>query len=574
MENSILSRYSTYEEMLKNSEQIPLHEFQSMNAEEMPRFAEGLFTEPPGPGLRRKRKKLADFTQDEKQARRKLKNRIAAQSARDRKRIETEMQCKSLDSLQAEVERLREENMSLRGDNQALREDNSKLRKENNELRTERTIKLERDLDRLNYQRSSSGSPNSMSVCINSPTTSNSHKHHLNAINMNHKNVARFDPLSSQSTPLKNSIVGSVPPSGSSPVGFTTNPTTTAVKRPADGLLMSQKEKTLRLATPVIRTTKNIRIVHVHQKLKQETKQVAQAIKTEQTIEQRHQFQKVSAFYTLVLTILFQTASNIVKTRNQNSTSRELNKRLRTIAMIKKIKQNRRQALKNIPRSRVLTVTNRNQQPSNNNHLPTELRSFPQPTEIWETNPPKIVRKNPVELLHRQQQSPPVVATHQAHRHQVQPPQIITSSPNKIPKIVLSMTSCSRSPNPQQPMDLKTLESSTTQREKISLTGGPALLRTTKHSTSPVLKLKGTTTLTTPCPVHQKTMNTGNCLACSIKKNNSRAVAMSARTLNMLNVADHVVRDVTLQVEARRRRRATIAGREALPPRTTTPQTL
>jgi FtsZ-binding cell division protein ZapB len=165
---SIIKQYQTYEELLRHSEQIPLQEFQAMNADEMPRFAEGLFDEPPGPGLRRKRKKLADFTNDEKQARRKLKNRIAAQSARDRKRIETEMQCKSLDNLQAEVERLRNENISLRSDNQLLRDDNAKLRNENNQLRAERTVKIERDLDRLHYQqgqRHSSASPNSLMAC-------------------------------------------------------------------------------------------------------------------------------------------------------------------------------------------------------------------------------------------------------------------------------------------------------------------------------------------------------------------------------------------------------------------------
>merc|ERR1712141_997217 len=113
--------YTTLSEvdMIKISEQIPLNDYANMG-ELLPRYAQGLFDEPPGPGMRRKRRKLADFNADEKTARRKLKNRIAAQTARDRKRIETEMQCKSLDNLQAEVERLRNENISLRSDNQLL----------------------------------------------------------------------------------------------------------------------------------------------------------------------------------------------------------------------------------------------------------------------------------------------------------------------------------------------------------------------------------------------------------------------------------------------------------------------
>ena len=63
-----ISQYRTYDELLRNSENVPLREFQALGSN-MPKFADGLFDEPPGPGLRRKRKKLADFTEAEKQAR-------------------------------------------------------------------------------------------------------------------------------------------------------------------------------------------------------------------------------------------------------------------------------------------------------------------------------------------------------------------------------------------------------------------------------------------------------------------------------------------------------------------------
>ena len=46
-----IAQYPSYDELLANSEQVPLHEFQSLNSNQMPRFADGLFDSPPGPGL-------------------------------------------------------------------------------------------------------------------------------------------------------------------------------------------------------------------------------------------------------------------------------------------------------------------------------------------------------------------------------------------------------------------------------------------------------------------------------------------------------------------------------------------
>lgn len=128
-------------DMINISEQIPLTDYANMG-ENLPRYAQGLFDEPPGPGMRRKRRKLADFNTDEKTARRKLKNRIAAQTARDRKRIETEMQCEKLSETKEEVIRLRQDNESLRNDNASLREDNARLRQENAELREKLQLAL------------------------------------------------------------------------------------------------------------------------------------------------------------------------------------------------------------------------------------------------------------------------------------------------------------------------------------------------------------------------------------------------------------------------------------------------
>jgi len=56
----------------------------------------------PCPEIGRKRKKLDDFTPQEKMIRRKLKNRVAAQNARDRKK-------ERLDQLETVVTRLEKE---------------------------------------------------------------------------------------------------------------------------------------------------------------------------------------------------------------------------------------------------------------------------------------------------------------------------------------------------------------------------------------------------------------------------------------------------------------------------------
>lgn len=63
---------------------------------------------------KRKRQKLTHLTQDEKMMRRKLKNRMAAQSARDRKKAQ-------MDDLEKIVIRLEKQNAALMKENQTLR---------------------------------------------------------------------------------------------------------------------------------------------------------------------------------------------------------------------------------------------------------------------------------------------------------------------------------------------------------------------------------------------------------------------------------------------------------------------
>lgn len=486
-----ISQFKNYAELLKHSEQIPLQEFQAMASGQMPRFAEGLFDEPPGPGMRRKRKKLADFTANEKQARRKLKNRIAAQSARDRKRIETEMQCKSLDDLKAEVERLRAENISLRTDNTTLRTENNQLRSENNDLR-----KQDRpSMDRTVYIRNPSSGSSSRKL---SPKRENSPVI-VTTTDGNGVPTARFDPQVRTSSFQTNNVAHVSP---TNKVGHVYNTVGTIQANPAEGLLMHQKKTTNQ---PVIRAPTNTTTItdnNEHNK-----------ITTTAPQEQAHNFQTVQAMYTLVLTILFQTASNIVNTRATTSCSRELNKRLRTIALIKKIKETRRQPVPSV-------ATNQRPNPGNN-----QLRHFPQPIAIWETGPQNTE-------LTKETKAPPAKRVRKASATTLRTTKTIGAvrSTNKTPRTASSTTFYCHSPNPV-PVNKVSTHYSTTQSPTTSSTGGPDR-----------------------CPVHVTTNTyTPNCLACVTARATSRPVRMSEQTLNKINIADHVVRQVTLQVEQKRR---------------------
>lgn len=76
----------------------------------------------------RKRKRLDDFTPQEKMIRRKLKNRVAAQNARDRKK-------ERLEQLENVVSRLERENKELKKSNEELRSNMTLLMSQNKEMR-------------------------------------------------------------------------------------------------------------------------------------------------------------------------------------------------------------------------------------------------------------------------------------------------------------------------------------------------------------------------------------------------------------------------------------------------------
>jgi len=92
----------------------------------------------------RKRKRLDDFTPQEKMIRRKLKNRVAAQNARDRKK-------ERLEHLETIVTRLEKENNELKKSNEELRSNMSLLMTQNKTMRQ----KLGMDEVKFNVPKSS-----------------------------------------------------------------------------------------------------------------------------------------------------------------------------------------------------------------------------------------------------------------------------------------------------------------------------------------------------------------------------------------------------------------------------------
>jgi len=78
--------------------------------------------------VKRKRQRLNHLSQEEKIMRRKLKNRVAAQNARDRKKAK-------MDELDHDVVHLRQQNEKLKLENQLLKEQNRLLQNENKSLK-------------------------------------------------------------------------------------------------------------------------------------------------------------------------------------------------------------------------------------------------------------------------------------------------------------------------------------------------------------------------------------------------------------------------------------------------------
>lgn len=83
----------------------------------------------------RKRANLDHLSPEERLQRRKLKNRVAAQNARDKKKAQTEEMEKLIDQMRAEKEKLAEENARLQAFNTHLQLENASLLEENKDYK-------------------------------------------------------------------------------------------------------------------------------------------------------------------------------------------------------------------------------------------------------------------------------------------------------------------------------------------------------------------------------------------------------------------------------------------------------
>lgn len=477
-----IAQYPSYDELLANSEQVPLHEFQGLNSNQMPRFADGLFDSPPGPGLRRKRKRLSDFSDKEKQARRKLKNRIAAQSARDRKRYEADQNLKNMEELENEVRRLREDNRILRNENQQLREDNAGLRQENMILRQEQRGSISNSPDNLLKRRKIDHIPKSENFNNNdnsdwrvdssysSPSSGSYKNEQSHQYSTNFIQVEKMEFHDNNSSNL-------VDPHA---VERKSNSVQSS-KNPADGLPMPRGQ-----------TSKSSRMVVI-----QET--------TKKTCPQTPTFDQMRALYTLVMTVLFQTAGTMVSKTVQESTTTTTT----TVPSNSKELSRRLKAVQNLKEKTKL------------------VRRITSPLNFWETQ--NLIPNQSQTTITKQTKMPSPYFQH--HRSQDKSPMMPSS------------TTSSKTSQKAQNLQIKSTLSSSMQLEHPNLSiGGQDQLKNKTKEGAQQHQMQ-------VCPIHST--KTQNCLACQVKA--ETPVTMSPEFLMKINISDHMLRQATQAVQRKRK---------------------
>lgn len=497
-----IAQYPSYDELLANSEQVPLHEFQSLNSNQMPRFADGLFDSPPGPGLRRKRKRLSDFSDKEKQARRKLKNRIAAQSARDRKRFEADQNLKNMEELENEVRRLREDNRILRNENQQLREDNAGLRHDNMILRQEQRGGLSSSPELIKRRKIEQHIPKSENLNNHDSSYNNHDSNYSSPSSGSYKNEhnqqysTNFIPVEKMEVQVVNDSSNNLVDPHAVERKNNGNSSVQSSKNPADGLPMPRGQKT---------TIKSSRMVAI-----QETTKKQQTTPTPT-------FEQMRALYTLVMTVLFQTAGTMVTKTTATTTTESA----QTTATTTQTTQ--QSSLKELNR-RLKAVQSLKEK--------TKLiRRLTSPLNFWETQ--NLITQD--QQVHQTTHQTPKMPSPYFQHHRSQ---------DKCPTMPSSRTSSKTSQKTQiNPVPTKSTLSSSTMLELPSFsTGGKDQLKSkTKEEAVQQHQV---------CPIHSA--KTQNCLACQVK-GTTTPVTMSPEFLMKINISDHMLRQATQAVQRKRK---------------------
>jgi hypothetical protein len=233
---------------------------------------------------------------------------------------------------------------------------------------------------------------------------------------------------------------------------------------------------------------------------------IQETTKNQQTYQQTHPtFEQMRALYTLVMTVLFQTAGTMVsKTVQESATtttattvpsnSKELNRRLKAAQSLKE---------------------------------KTKLiRRITSPLNFWETQ--NLIQNHQSQTTTKM----PIAPYFQHHRSQ--------DKCQTRPSSTISSKTSQKAQNPQT----KWIQSSSTPLELQSLsTGGQDQLKNKK------MKEGFQQPQTQVCPIHSA--KTQNCLACQVK--GTSPVTMSPEFLMKINISDHMLRQATQAVQRKRK---------------------
>merc|ERR1712038_1220633 len=229
---------------------------------------------------------------------------------------------------------------------------------------------------------------------------------------------------------------------------------------------------------------------------------------TKKTCPQTPTFDQMRALYTLVMTVLFQTAGTMVSKTVQESTTTTTT--TTTVPSNSKELSRRLKAVQNLKEKTKL------------------VRRITSPLNFWETQ--NLIPNQSQTTITKQTKMPSPYFQH--HRSQ-----------DKSPMMPSSTTSSKTSQKAQNPQIKSTLSSSTPLELPNSSIGGQDQLKSKKTKEgAQLLQMQ-------VCPIHSA--KTQNCLACQVKA--ETPVTMSPEFLMKINISDHMLRQATQAVQRKRK---------------------